>query len=241
MQYSTKKSSVAEIRHRFDADVERFSNLRTGQAATMDAPLAMELIVQAAAANNRSAKSILDVGCGAGNFTLKLLEYLGDSVEHITLVDLSQLMLKQAQKRIAAIFSGTITLQQKDIRRVELGRHRQDIIIAAAVLHHLRTKDQWQRVFKKLFEALKPGGSLWISDLITHELPAVHGIMQNRYGEFLAKSGGKPYRDKVFDYIAREDTPRPVTFQMDLLRKVGFSKIELLHKNSVFATFGAVK
>jgi tRNA (cmo5U34)-methyltransferase len=34
------KSSVDEIRRRFDADVERFSNLDTGQSSTVDAPLA---------------------------------------------------------------------------------------------------------------------------------------------------------------------------------------------------------
>ena len=32
------KSTVAEIRQRFDADVERFSNLETAQSATVDAP-----------------------------------------------------------------------------------------------------------------------------------------------------------------------------------------------------------
>ena len=33
-----KKSSVREIKERFDADVERFSNLETGQQAVIDAP-----------------------------------------------------------------------------------------------------------------------------------------------------------------------------------------------------------
>ncbi len=36
------KSSIHEIRKRFDQDVERFSQLETGQAATIDAPLAMD-------------------------------------------------------------------------------------------------------------------------------------------------------------------------------------------------------
>ena len=44
------KSTVEEIRARFDKDVERFSNLDTGQSATIDAPLALELIAEAAAA-----------------------------------------------------------------------------------------------------------------------------------------------------------------------------------------------
>ena len=43
---SGSKSTVEEIRERFDADVERFSNLETGQSATVDAPLAMSLIAE---------------------------------------------------------------------------------------------------------------------------------------------------------------------------------------------------
>ncbi len=42
---SIMKSSVDQIRSRFDQDVERFSNLETGQSATIDAPLSLELIV----------------------------------------------------------------------------------------------------------------------------------------------------------------------------------------------------
>jgi tRNA (cmo5U34)-methyltransferase len=70
------KSTVEEIRQRFDADVERFSNLETGQSATVDAPLAMALVAEAAAATTPHARHVLDVGCGAGNYTLRLLERL---------------------------------------------------------------------------------------------------------------------------------------------------------------------
>src|SRR5262249_35436439 len=76
MKSETMKSTVDEIRQRFDEDVERFSNLETGQSATVDAPLAMALVAQAAALSTPHASHILDVGCGAGNYTLKLLEQI---------------------------------------------------------------------------------------------------------------------------------------------------------------------
>ena len=53
------KSTVDEIRRRFDNDVERFSNLETGQSATIDAPLAMALVAQAAAATTPQARQVL--------------------------------------------------------------------------------------------------------------------------------------------------------------------------------------
>ena len=66
------KSTIDEIRDRFDGDVERFSNLETGQSATIDAPLAMELITQAAVASSSPIGRVLDIGCGAGNNTIRL-------------------------------------------------------------------------------------------------------------------------------------------------------------------------
>jgi len=66
-------------------------------------------------------------------------------------------------------------------------------------------------------------------------------MMWERYGNYLISIGDVDYRDKVFAYIDREDSPRPVTYQLDLLRSVGFDTVELLHKNSCFAAFGAVK
>lgn len=71
---TSRKASVEEIRDRFDHDVERFSNLETGQTATVDAALALDLIARSAAGATPAARAILDIGCGAGNFTLKVLE-----------------------------------------------------------------------------------------------------------------------------------------------------------------------
>src|SRR3954449_3837563 len=106
------KSTVDEIRERFDADVERFSNLETGQSATVDAPLALALVAKAAAAATPAARHVLDVGCGAGNYTLKLLELLPDL--DVTLVDLSRPMLDRAAQRVGGATSGRVNVLQGD-------------------------------------------------------------------------------------------------------------------------------
>src|SRR5258705_342145 len=91
---NTTKSTPAQIRQRFDNDVERFSNLQTGQSAQIDSPLILDLISSSAAATNPTATHLLDVGCGAGNYTLKLLQLLPNL--NLTLIDLSQPMLDRA-------------------------------------------------------------------------------------------------------------------------------------------------
>ena len=163
------KSTVEQIRERFDNDVERFSNLETGQSATMDAPLVLELVTQAAARTNPDATNLLDLGCGAGNYALKMLSYVPDMA--VTLVDLSRPMLERARQRVADAGGRHVRMMQGDIRDLDLGAPQFDIILAAMVLHHLRGEDEWRAVFGKLFRALKPGGSLWIADHIEHVHP----------------------------------------------------------------------
>jgi len=270
------KSSVEEIRQRFDNDVERFSNLDTGQAATVDAPLVMSLVTEAAAATTPGATDVLDIGCGAGNYCLKLIQAFAETggtgqrysadqcsssaektpggeyadrwhpsssrpVLNFTLLDLSRPMLDRAVSRVSAVTSGSVTAMQGDIRDVELGEAKFDIVMAAAVLHHLRDDDEWRAVFAKVYRALRAGGSFWVADLVAHSTPAVQAMMWNRYGEYLVSLKGEAYRDHVFAYVEKEDTPRPLAFQLDLLRGVGFAEVEVLHKNSCFAAFGGVK
>ena len=233
------KSTVDEIRQRFDADVERFSNLETGQSATVDAPLAMALVAEAAAATTPHARHVLDVGCGAGNYTLKLLERLPNL--DVTLIDLSKPMLERATERVRRATTGNITTVQGDIREVELPDGRFDIVLAAAVLHHLRADSEWRDVFAAFHRALRPGGSLWVFDLVESSIPAVQRLMWQKYGDYLAGLKGEAYRDHVTAYVEKEDTPRPLMFQLDVMRQAGFSRVEVLHKNVCFAAFGGVR
>lgn len=235
----TYKSTNEEIKERFDKDVERFSNLDTGQQSTIDAPVTLKWITEAARSVNPGARNLLDIGCGAGNYTLKMLSKLPGL--NCTLVDLSDPMLKRAEERVKEKTDGTIDVFHGDIRKVKLPDNHFDIVLAGAVLHHLREDKDWEDVFGKIYRILKPGGSFWISDMVSHDSGAVNTMFREEYGKYLENAGGKDYRDKVFAYIEKEDTPRSVTYQMELMRRTGFKTVEILHKNSCFAAFGAIK
>lgn len=233
------KSTVAEIRERFDNDVERFSNLETGQTATIDAPLAMELVAAAAAAVTPGATRMLDIGCGAGNYSLRFLDRIPGM--EVDLLDLSRPMLDRALARVSAATTAPVHIRQTDIRDADLGQECFDVVVAAASLHHLRSDVEWEDTFARIHRALRPGGSFWITDLIEHSDPGIQQIMWERYGEYLAGLKGESYRDQVYSYVEKEDTPRPLIWQLDLLRSVGFRSVDVLHKNSVFAAFGAMR
>jgi tRNA (cmo5U34)-methyltransferase len=232
------KATAEEIRRKFDGDVERFSDLERGHEAAMDSPLAMELIAAAAAATTPDARRALDVGCGGGNYALKLLQKFPGL--ELTLLDLSEAMLERARTRVTAAGAGAVETVQGDVRTLSPGG-RYDIIVASAVLHHLREEEEWRQVFRRLYQALEPGGSFWIYDLLAHDIPQVEELMQERHGDHLVSLRDEAYREQIFARIREDDTPRSLQFQLDLLREAGFSRIDVLHKNARFAAFGGVK
>lgn len=234
-----QKSTIEQIRERFDQDVERFSRLETGQQATIDAPLVLEIVAQTAATHLQPHGRLLDLGCGAGNFTLSVLSWV--SPLDCTLVDLSRPMLERARERVAAAKSGTVEIVQADMRDLAFGENSFDAILAGAVLHHLRDDRDWRKMFQQLHNWLRPGGLLFVADLVVLDDPAVHALMWRRYGDYLESLGGADYRKKVFDYIDQEDSPRSLKFQMELLRESGFQNYDALHRHSVFATYYARK
>jgi tRNA (cmo5U34)-methyltransferase len=80
-----------------------------------------------------------------------------------------------------------------------------------------------------------------ISDLVIQEFPKLNEFIWQKYGEYLEGIGGKDYRRKVLDYIEKEDSPRSINFQLEVMKKVGFSVVEIFHKNLCFAVFGGIK
>jgi tRNA (cmo5U34)-methyltransferase len=233
------KSTTTEIRERFDKDVERFSNLETGQLSTIDAKISLELTTESAKRIIPYAKNLLDIGCGAGNYTLTMLSKIKNL--NCTLVDLSGPMLDKALERVSKETTGTVECIQGDIRESLLEENHFDIILAGAVLHHLRDDADWENMFAKLFRILRPGGCLMISDLITQETPVLNSYIWERYGDYLENLGGKEYRTKVLDYVEKEDSPRSLNYQLELMKKTGFTRVEILHKHTCFAAYAGIK
>ncbi|MEM7626271.1 MAG: class I SAM-dependent methyltransferase [Planctomycetota bacterium] len=236
------KFTVEEIRRRFDGDVEQFSNLETGQSAAMDSPLHLELVAEAVQRAVPDAKHLLDLGCGAGNYTLRLLMGYEVPPEQVTLVDLSRPMLDRAIERISASFPRVrLNAVQADVREFAYEAQRFDAVIAAQCLHHLRHALEWMDVFSAIHRGLKPGGVLWISDSLEQHHPAVRKLARERWGDYLETIRDKSYRDHVLAYVDKEDSPRSLVWQLEKMREVGLTDLDVLHVNGRFGVFGGMK
>ena len=233
------KSSPEAIRRNFDQQVERFSNIETGQATAIDSPLCMELVARSAALLNPDAKRVMDLGCGGGNYAVKVTSLLADV--DCTLVDLSANMLAKAEERVAANISGKVLAVQGDYRDIPLEENAYDVITAGTTLHHLRGDEEWETVFGKVYRALKPGGTFWINDIVISETDEISQMMLGGWVSILKKQVQPEEIEMYMERYESEDTPRTLSYQLDLMQQVGFSKTIVLHKHFNFAAFGAIK
>jgi tRNA (cmo5U34)-methyltransferase len=233
------KSTPEAICENFDQQVERFSNIETGQSTAIDSPLSMELVARSAAILNPNASRIMDLGCGGGNYAVKITSVLPNV--DCTLVDLSTNMLAKAEERVRENITGKITVIQGDYRDVYLEENAYDVITAGTTLHHLREIQEWELVFTKIFKALKHGGTFWISDIVIGETDEINQLMLDGWLSILRKQISEEEIEMYLERYETEDSPRTLSYQLELMKQVGFTKTMVLHKHFNFATFGAIK
>lgn len=233
-----QKSSIETIRQNFNEQVERFTNIETGQSTAIDSPLCMELVAQTTRAMSPDAQSVMDLGCGGGNYAVKLASQFPTA--NYTLIDLSEKMLVEAEKRVQALISGKIIAINADYKSIDFGYQCFDIITAGTTLHHLRTEREWESIFGRVYDALKRGGLFFVNDIVIGETPEIDAIMLNGWRSELQKNvpGEVDFFMKKYE---TEDTPQTLNYQLNLMRDVGFSQTILLHKHFNFVTFVGVK
>lgn len=233
------KSTPEAIRKNFDQQVERFSNIETGQTTAIDSPLCMELISRSAALLNPEAKRVMDLGCGGGNYAVKVTSFFPEA--NCTLIDLSAKMLVKAKERVEQNTSGTVTSVQGDYRDIPLEENAYDVITAGTTLHHLREDQDWELVFTKIYHSLKPGGTFWINDIVIGETAILNQMMLAGWIGELKKHHSDEEIEMYMGRYESEDTPQTLSFQLELMKKVGFTETIVLHKHFNFAAFGAIK
>lgn len=233
------KSTIEEIREKFENAVESYSNLETGQSTAVDSPVFLEVLTESAARLAPAAKKVLDIGCGAGNYTLKLLQKLPGL--ECTLIDLSPKMLERAKERISAVGSGPVKTIEGDILTTALPVGQFEIVLSGLALHHLREESGWRSVFKRVYESLKPGGVFMISDMIAQADERIEEYMMGRYIGHIEERIGPEQAKWVHQMTLKEDTPRSVFFLLNLLQETGFRNVDILHKNILFAAVCGIK
>jgi tRNA (cmo5U34)-methyltransferase len=104
----------------------------------------------------------IELGCGTG-----LLSFaLAGAFERILLIDSSAAMLEKLAEKIKAAGLSHLRPLRADLDDFPAGRFRADVVYALLALHHVRDH---LKLVGWCFEALNPGGLLFIADLVKED------------------------------------------------------------------------
>lgn len=159
--------------------------------------------------------TILDVACGQGASTRRLMNYFQPAA--ITGIGLSESQLVEARKRAPGC-----TFKRMDATKLDFDDETFDTVLCIEAAFHFSTR---KRFLEETFRVLRPGGCLVLSDLLmawgTPLVPAQNYVPNaGRYGDLLRDAGfGNPdlsdattetwhaYRDR-FNRFVQQDPSR---------------------------------
>jgi ubiquinone/menaquinone biosynthesis C-methylase UbiE len=164
--------------------------------------------------NLTGRKKLLEVGCGVGAQTEILLKRYPQV--NITGIDLSQVQIQQALKHLANyVENNRVNLSVENAEEMSFSSNQFDGAVLIWFLEHVLNP---VKILKEVRRVLKPGGVISCSEVFNATLylsPECPAIMEywNKFNKHQIKMGGDPYVGVKLG---------------DLLRQVGFTKIELI-------------
>jgi len=147
-------------------------------------------------------KSLLDIGCGTGNLSLKLAE----SYSSVSAIDLDPEMIIKANRKVQKQRNiDFICMNMMDIRRV-FGENRFDSIMSFGnTLVHLHDSEMINQFFSNVRKTLKPSGKFLIQiinyDRILYENIKGLSTIENKHIRF----------ERKYNYIKKENTVEFIT------------------------------
>lgn len=184
-----------------------------------------------------SPLTVLDLGAGTGLFSSFVLARYPRA--RFTLVDLAENMLAVARMRFQdhpAQFAYTVA----DIRAIHYPAEF-DLAISSLAIHHLEHPEK-QALFRRIYQALKPGGIFLNVDQIHAPDESLRAHYWAEWLRHVRAQGAT--EEQIRQSIARRqayDHDAPLEDQLGWLREAGFSSVDILYKNLFIGLFYARK
>lgn len=191
-------------------------------------------------------KSILDLGCGDGILTHRLLSI--DRELAATLIDGSEEMLSKAATRLEGLPSvRAIRASFQEMLGTYDLEGDYDFIVSSMAIHHL-TMDEKKRLFKLSYDRLREGGHFLNIDVVLPPSDSMEEWYLKIWQEWMDAErtrlglGDDPFDDVIRRYKDNEDNkPDTLEAQLDALKESGLSHVDCYYKYGIFVIYGGRK
>ena len=185
---------------------------------------------------NFSPKNILDLGCGNGNVTSRLLQLFPDS--NFTLLDASQEMINLCKEQFKAYNVEYVESYFKDYK---FNDNHFDLITAGFSLHHCNSEEK-KILFLSINKSLKKSGMFSCSDLMINKNKPEHLVLLKKWKSFVYESfpDGEKW-EWLMEHYDAFDKPDDYNDQIKWLNDAGFKDVRLPTNDSWWAHIQAIK
>lgn len=180
---------------------------------------------------------ILDLGCGTGNLTQKIMEYFPEA--EIDALDLSEDILTESRKRFSKV--PNIRYIQANFKSMHLPPGSYDLVMSSIAIHHI--EDPYKiKLYKEVYQALSKNGLFIFADQTRGITDGIYHKNISCWKEESLKLGSTEENWKMWmDHQDAHDFHSPVGWHLDQLKKAGFRKTDLLSKYLMWAVIWAEK
>jgi tRNA (cmo5U34)-methyltransferase len=176
----------------------------------------------------------LDLGAGTGVLAEGILRRF--PLADVKVFDLAENMLETARTRLMK-FESRVTFQKGDFSSDDFGIGY-DLILSGLSIHHLDDPAK-QRLYRRIYLALNPGGVFLNRDVIRGATDRLDAIYLRLWREYVRSMGED---DKaLMERFYAEDRPACVEDQLDWLRRAGFVDVGCHWQRINYAVFGGRK
>ena len=141
----------------------------------------------------------MNLACGTGATSVYDAKYF----KRIFAVDVSEMMIKQAQRKAKKENISNIEFIHSGFLTYEHTAEPVDIVLTKAALHHL--PDFWKQIaLLRINKMLKLGGVFYLHDVIFHFQPTEYIEKINNFISVFEKSTGEKYKEEIETHIRDE-------------------------------------
>jgi tRNA (cmo5U34)-methyltransferase len=188
----------------------------------------------------RDLRTVLELGCGTGNLSLRLAERF--PAAKATIVDASEDMVETTRRRLEAAapeFAARARFVVGRFEELDLGTERVELVTSMLALHHVADLGP---LYRQLHEMLLPGGRFCFAD----QVRMARDTAQVRHWEETVafwKLPGHCSPEEVAalqEHSDRHDHYLTLTQQFALLARAGFREMDAPWRHGVWAVLDAV-